>query len=150
MVQASTLDAAVAVFRKHGFVGASIRMLVEATGLSRSSLYNEFGDKDGLFTAALGHYIERDLTLDTVDRAIDEDLPCLLTRSCHELADLPTPASEMVLATLEQQWFGFIGDSDSSEMEARGTLALATRHGLATLAAAGVPAEVLRSAAKAL
>lgn len=125
-------------------------MLVEATGVSRSSLYSEFGDKDGLFTAALQHYLEIDFKPDSVDSAVGADLPCLLTRSCHELADLPQPAIELVLATLEQQWFGFVGSSDSAEMEARGTLALATRHGLATLAAAGVPADILRNAANAL
>ncbi len=150
MDQEIALDAAIAVFRKHGFVGASIRMLVEATGRSRSSLYNEFGDKDGLFTAALSHYIEAHLNLENVDSAVGDELPCLLTRSCHELADLPAKATERVLATLEQQWFGFIGSSQSAEMEARGTLALAARHGLATLAAAGVPADVLRNAANAL
>lgn len=136
------------VFRTHGFIGASIRVLVEATGRSRSSLYNEYGDKDGLFTASLAHYLENDLDLKAI--VVPSDLPCLLTRSCHELVDLPPKASELVLATLEKQWFEFIGDNDSAEADARGTLALATRHGLATLAAAGVPIDVLRSAASAL
>ena len=148
MSQPSTLDAAVVVFRTHGFVGASIRMLVEATGRSRSSLYNEFGDKDGLFVASLEHYLKNDLDLQAI--VVEDELPCLLTRSCHELADLPLPATELVSKTLEEQWFGFIGEGNSAEADARGTLALATRHGLATLAAAGVPIDVLQSAASAL
>lgn len=148
MSQAATLDAAVVAFRTHGFVGASIRMLVEATGRSRSSLYNEYGDKDGLFVASLAHYLNNELDLEAI--VVEDDLPCLLTRSCHELTDLPATAAQMVSDTLEKQWFGFIGEDDSAEADARGTLALATRHGLATLAAAGVPVEVLRSAASAL
>ena len=105
------------VFRTHGYSGASISMLVEATGQSRSTLYSEFGDKGGLFTAALDHYCgtSRDLVEgatphDFLDHSVkrlsksEVGLPCLLTRSCLELGDLPPQAQEIVAGALEHQW----------------------------------------------
>ncbi len=51
------VDRAVEVFWRNGFEATSIRDLVEATGLNRGSLYNTFGDKAGLFEAALERYM---------------------------------------------------------------------------------------------
>jgi TetR/AcrR family transcriptional repressor of nem operon len=51
------VDRAVDVFWRKGFEATSIRDLVEATGLNRGSLYNTFGDKAGLFEAALERYM---------------------------------------------------------------------------------------------
>jgi AcrR family transcriptional regulator len=47
------LRAAAARFRTHGFTGTSLDELVEATGLSRPSLYAAFGDKRALYLEAL-------------------------------------------------------------------------------------------------
>lgn len=44
------------VFWDRGFEGASLPDLIEGTGLSRGSLYKAFGDKKGLFLAALDIY----------------------------------------------------------------------------------------------
>ncbi|MBM3760653.1 MAG: TetR/AcrR family transcriptional regulator [Acidobacteria bacterium] len=41
------------VFHRAGYEAASIEDLTEATGLSRASLYNSFGDKRGLLLATL-------------------------------------------------------------------------------------------------
>ncbi len=51
------VDRAVEVFWRKGFEATSIQDLVEATGLNRGSLYNTFGDKAGLFEAALERYM---------------------------------------------------------------------------------------------
>ena len=51
-----TLDAAMAVFWARGYAGASIEDLVEATGVARYGLYATFGDKRGLYLAALERY----------------------------------------------------------------------------------------------
>lgn len=51
-----TLDKAMRVFWAKGYFGASIEDLVHATGVSRYGLYAEFGDKKGLFLAALARY----------------------------------------------------------------------------------------------
>lgn len=53
------LDKAMHAFRRHGYAGISIKQLEEATGLSSGSLYNAYGDKDGVFAAALHHYVDR-------------------------------------------------------------------------------------------
>ena len=39
-----------------GYAATSVQDLVEATGLSRSSLYDTFGGKQALYLAALDHY----------------------------------------------------------------------------------------------
>src|SRR3984957_14804802 len=57
--EAAVIAAAMKVFWRHGYAAASINDLTEATGLSRSSLYQRFGDKDGLFREALAAYTER-------------------------------------------------------------------------------------------
>jgi TetR/AcrR family transcriptional repressor of nem operon len=50
------LDKAMRVFWAKGYFATSIDDLVNATGVSRYGLYGEFGDKNGLFLAALEHY----------------------------------------------------------------------------------------------
>ena len=57
--EAAVIAAAMGVFWRHGYAAASISDLTEATGLSRSSLYQRFRDKDGLFQEALAAYTER-------------------------------------------------------------------------------------------
>ena len=46
------------VFWKNGFEATSVRDLLEATGLSRSSFYDAFGSKRDLLMAAVSHYCE--------------------------------------------------------------------------------------------
>ena len=53
---AAALDAALDVFHVKGYEAASVQDLVDATGLSRSSLYATFGDKHALYLAALDRY----------------------------------------------------------------------------------------------
>jgi TetR/AcrR family transcriptional repressor of nem operon len=53
---AVALDKAMRVFWEKGYFGTSLEDLVAATGVSRYGLYGEFGDKRGLFLAALAHY----------------------------------------------------------------------------------------------
>jgi AcrR family transcriptional regulator len=52
-----TLDQAIRVFWRKGYEGATIDDLTEATGLSRPSLYNAFGDKEALFMRCLERYV---------------------------------------------------------------------------------------------
>ena len=53
------LDAAMRVFWKHGYEGASLSELTEAMGINRPSLYAAFGDKESLFKKAVDRYMER-------------------------------------------------------------------------------------------
>ena len=50
------LSKAMMVFWQKGYVDTSIDDLVDATGVSRYGLYGEFGNKRGLFLAALDYY----------------------------------------------------------------------------------------------
>ncbi len=52
----AVLDAAQRVFHVRGYEATSVQDLVEATGLSRSSLYGAFGDKHALFLTVLDRY----------------------------------------------------------------------------------------------
>lgn len=52
------LDAAMHVFWREGYEGASLSDLTEAMGISRPSLYAAFGDKESLFHKVLDHYSE--------------------------------------------------------------------------------------------
>lgn len=56
------LEDALQVFWRQGLPTTGIQALVTATGVSRSSLYATFGNKDGLYAAALGRYIEQHST----------------------------------------------------------------------------------------
>lgn len=50
------LDKAMKVFWQKGYANTSIEDLVNATGVNRYGLYDEFENKHGLFLAALDHY----------------------------------------------------------------------------------------------
>lgn len=54
--KAVALDAAVEVFREHGFEGTSTEMLVSGMKIGRQSLYDTFGDKWQLYCAAVERY----------------------------------------------------------------------------------------------
>jgi AcrR family transcriptional regulator len=121
--ESAVVDAALNVFWRHGYAATSINELTLATGLSRSSLYQRFQDKDGLFQEALSSYTERvlgsmnavagDTARHRLEALLREFLPkqgrpkrppgCMLTRSCAEMADLPQAARTVALAGLNAQ-----------------------------------------------
>lgn len=53
------LDAALCVFWRKGYEGASYTDLTQATGVERPALYSAFGNKEALFRRALERYYER-------------------------------------------------------------------------------------------
>ena len=53
------LDAALLVFWRHGYEGASLAALAEAMGVNMPSLYAAFGNKETLFRKALDRYLQR-------------------------------------------------------------------------------------------
>ncbi|SNS87283.1 transcriptional regulator, TetR family [Sphingomonas laterariae] len=72
----TAVDAAIAVFREHGFEGTSAQMLVDAMGIGRQSLYDTFGDKWGIYRAAVTRYSQAEVRahaamLASGNRAID-------------------------------------------------------------------------------
>lgn len=110
----AVITAAMEVFWRHGYAASSIDELTMAMGLSRSSMYKRFRDKDGLFQEVLSTYAQRVLKRmnavhggtkrQQLEALFHEFLPrdktarpagCMLARSCAEMADLP-PASQAV------------------------------------------------------
>lgn len=55
----TVLDAAMCVFWRKGYEGASYADLTEAAGVERPALYAAFGNKEALFRQALTRYAER-------------------------------------------------------------------------------------------
>lgn len=55
------IDAAIEVFRRGGYEAASAATLTAAMGIGRQSLYDTFGDKWGLYLAALERYVFREV-----------------------------------------------------------------------------------------
>lgn len=53
-----TLQVLMHLFRRQGYAATSVSDLTAATGLSTSSLYGSFGDKAGIFRAALDAYVK--------------------------------------------------------------------------------------------
>ncbi len=114
--EAAVIAAAMGVFWRHGYAAASISDLTEATGLSRSSLYQRFGDKDGLFQEALAAYTERvmrrmnaakaDSARGRLEALLRAYLPdgsarpagCLIARSCAEISELSAEGQAAALA----------------------------------------------------
>jgi TetR/AcrR family transcriptional regulator, transcriptional repressor for nem operon len=83
----SVVDRAMMLFWRRGYGATSIQDLEKATRLGRGSLYNAFGDKQGLFVAALKRYettvgLERIRQLSNPDpyRAIEGFLDILVTQ----------------------------------------------------------------------
>ncbi|MBK5541154.1 TetR/AcrR family transcriptional regulator [Pseudomonas sp. TH05] len=110
-------DAAMQVFWQRGYAATSIQDLVEGTGLSRSSLYNAFDSKHGLYTCALKRYQERSnaniallaqdapakelvrqLLLRIVDDELDDTqrLGCLAANAALEVAGQDPEVAELV------------------------------------------------------
>src|ERR1700748_1925834 len=119
------IAARIGLFWRKGYASAAISDLTEATGLSRSSLYQRFRDKDGLFQEALAAYTERvlrrmdDARSDTksvtvrgrMEALLRAFLPdgshrpavCLIARSCADLPELSAPSKAATLAGAAQQ-----------------------------------------------
>ena len=118
----AVIGAAVSVFWHRGYAATSISELTEATGLSRSSLYHRFTDKDGLFREALQAYTARvlrrmnaaqtgaaRLRLHTLLSGFLPDLSaprpagCLIARSITEMSELSAAGQAVALASAERQ-----------------------------------------------
>lgn len=57
--QDEVVASAMRLFRRRGYLGASLRDLEEVTGMHPGSLYRAFHSKEGLFSAALDAYNEQ-------------------------------------------------------------------------------------------
>ncbi len=62
------LERAMEVFWAHGYEATSVQDLLDAMGINRGSMYDTFGDKHALFSAAIDHYGR------TVTRGLEDTL----------------------------------------------------------------------------
>ncbi|GAK25604.1 TetR/AcrR family transcriptional regulator [Serratia liquefaciens] len=67
------LDSALDLFWLHGYESTSMADLVEVTGAKAPTLYAEFGNKEGLFRAAVERYLEKYTTC--INQRLEQDLP---------------------------------------------------------------------------
>lgn len=116
-------DAAMQVFWQRGYAATSVQDLVDGTGLSRSSLYGTFENKQGLFQHALRRYeavttsnVEllsgpgraRDLVRQLLLRIVQDELSdagrrgCLVANAALELAGHDEAVAERVAGNLQR------------------------------------------------
>ncbi|HGH3606326.1 TetR/AcrR family transcriptional regulator [Acinetobacter baumannii] len=117
-------EAAMQVFWRRGYAATSVQDLVDGTGLSRSSLYSTFQNKQGLYQKALQRY-ELLTTLNNVKllsgsgsakalirqllmRVVEDELNdsehkgCLVANACLELTGHDEEVSQFVVSNLQK------------------------------------------------
>ncbi|OBA11541.1 TetR family transcriptional regulator [Acinetobacter calcoaceticus] len=117
-------DAAMQVFWRRGYAATSVQDLVDGTGLSRSSLYSTFQNKQGLYQTALQRYellttlnnvkllsgsgspkaLIRQLLVNVVEDELNdsEHKGCLVANACLELAGHDADVSQFVVSNLQK------------------------------------------------
>jgi TetR/AcrR family transcriptional regulator, copper-responsive repressor len=169
-----TLDALLTQFWQAGYAPTSLTDLCSATGLAKPSLYAAFGNKEGLFLAALQEYQRRHAqpALDAMNAEPDArtallrlfenliDRPqtalgCLITHNLTE-SQLPPPitsalqqASHHATQAIAQRLHRAKHDHQipqDTDLDALLSFLLLTFAGLVTMARAGTPPETLRPA----
>lgn len=167
--RAEVLTSAMRLFRRRGYMGASLRDIEEATGLHPGSLYRAFESKDGLFRAALDAYNDevvqgrvrvhllepanpvmgiRSFFTSAFETGLDPDPGCLLTNTAVESFTVPQ-AADGVRRGLETIETGFADALTRArtlgllppdlDVEASAARLLALYQGLLVLVRAGTP-----------
>lgn len=100
------LTAALKVFWRKGYDGASLTDLTDAMGITRPSLYCAFGNKEALFKSALDLYEREKLAF--IDTALSaptayEAVKRMLTAGCTAYSDPDTPGCMGVNSVLSNQ-----------------------------------------------
>ena len=84
------LDAALAVFWRNGYQGASMAELTDAMGISKPSLYAAFGNKEQLYLSALERYCQKHLSRHTEALAAEADLTKAMRAFLRSVAGMLT------------------------------------------------------------
>jgi AcrR family transcriptional regulator len=87
------LDAAVLIFWSNGYEGASLADLTKAMGINRPSLYAKFGNKHGLFLAAIDRYIETISAPQSLPLAQETDIMAAVAGYFREIVRTVTTAN---------------------------------------------------------
>lgn len=163
----TVLVAAANAFRQRGYRDVSITELEKATGLVSGSIYNAFGDKAGLFRAALHHYVHgfvkhrletfagdgatlealENLFLSVLEPPLSDGFGCLVTNSIVEFGREDSLASADIAATLEmveQAINGVLARQLGSSAPKSATMHLLTLyHGILTLSRSRTPLDAM-------
>jgi TetR/AcrR family transcriptional repressor of nem operon len=148
------------VFWRHGYASTSLSQLQQETGLNKSSLYQSYGSKRGLFERAVGSYLDEVIDpllhdLEAPGAGAEElaayfeslaqlfrtappeiaDRGCLLLNTAMELNDLDAEAAKAVAAYRGRVRAAFFGaarasTSDIAEAERRADLLTASHIGM--------------------
>lgn len=105
--RAAIIDAASRRFMGDGFAATSIEQVAADAGVSKVTIYNQFGDKRGLFTAA----VERE---------------CEKMRGYFSLEEMPSASIEERLRTIARAMFEFLSRPEMIQFERR--IAAETEH----------------------
>ena len=169
----AVLFAAANAFRRRGYRDVSIAELEKATGLVSGSIYNAFGDKAGLFRAALNHYVrgfvkqrldafagegatledlER-LILTTLEPPLSDGFGCLVTNSIVEFGREEGLASADIADTLAmtEKAIGEVlaRELGPAEPEAAALHLMTLYHGVLTLSRSRVPTAAMAAMVRA-
>lgn len=113
----AVLANAMMAFREHGYGGLSVKQLEAATGLSVGSLYNAYGDKEGLYAAVFEFYfglvidprLGAACTLDDLEQVLldlfqppfTDGFGCMITNAAIEFRSEPSPAGRFLARGLD-------------------------------------------------
>lgn len=82
------LRAAADIFFEQGYAATSIDAIIERAGGSKRNIYNEFGNKEGLFAAIVTENAEKALSALAIDGGGDRDLRSTLTAFGKQLMEI--------------------------------------------------------------
>ena len=167
------LEHATELFRQKGYVAASVDDLVNATGLSRSSLYGTFGNKEQLFVEVLDSYRAdmmarlvpdpvappaqalESFLLELLDKLVawGDRSGCLVTTTCSEFDNTPVAVQNSCTKGLreqEQQLVDYLQAAKrrgalpaATDVESLASYFVAMRQSIGLLWRAGQPREKL-------
>ncbi len=87
------LDAAMYVFWKKGFLGASLTELTSSMGINKPSMYATFGNKEDLFVEATRHYLENYASTHMASLETDEPLQARVRNYLHSISQMQCQGS---------------------------------------------------------
>lgn len=79
------LAAAAEIFFEHGYAATSIDAIIERAGGSKRNIYNEFGNKEGLFAALVSTFAEKALSSLAIEEIEGRNLRETLIAFGHQL-----------------------------------------------------------------
>lgn len=83
--RAAILQAAAAVFFEQGYAATSVDAIIDRVGGSKRTIYNEFGSKEGLFTALVSEGADNALSALAVEEIVGRNLRETLLEFAHKL-----------------------------------------------------------------